>query len=125
MGNRSKYDYAGKTPWRDNTGSIGIETRRWHQGWFVKLRGTDVYYSSTMTGDETFTDPHTFLYTYFLDPNGAYRTFNPSGSFDTGFVIFVKNIGTTYSIAFDTSGSNQIIRPGQLGIFSYDGTVWR
>jgi len=121
----NKNDYAGMTPHKDIHGSIGRETRRWYQGWFYKLRGTDTYYSSTMTADEIFTDPDTILYCYFLDPNGAYRTFTPSGSFNTGFIAFVKNTGTQYSIVFDPAGVKVVLQPGQMQIFLYDGTTWR
>lgn len=125
MGGRSKYDYGGKTPHHDDYGSIGTSTKRWHQGWFVNLRGTNAYYTSTMTDDETLTDPENFIYTCFLDPNGATRHFDPSGTFTAGFILLIKNIGTNYSIIFDSTASKQMIRPGKLGMFIYDGTTWR
>jgi len=82
-------------------------------------------YSSTMTGNETFTDPQRQIGTYFLDPNGANRNFDPSGTFTAGLVILIKNIGTDYNIIFDSENSIQIIRPTELAIMLYDGSQWR
>lgn len=112
-------------PKKDDWGRVGSEDRRWHEVWAVHIYGPPSSYSSTMTGNETFTDPCSPMQTYFLDPNGATRTFNPSGTFNSGFVALVKNIGTDYSVVFDSGNSNQILTPGLLGIFMYDGTRWR
>jgi len=112
-------------PKQDDHGSIGLQDYRWHEGWFVNLYGEPSSYSSTMTADETFTDPKMPMQTNFLDPNGANRNFNPSGTFKAGFVILIKNIGTDYNIIFDSAGSAQIIRPGELAIMMYDGSTWR
>ena len=82
-------------------------------------------YSSTMTGNETFADPGPSHGVYFLDPNGSDRNFNPSGDFLSGYIAFVKNIGTVGNVIFDSESSVQIIYPGQLGVIMYDGTTWR
>jgi hypothetical protein len=82
------------------------------------------FYSSTMTDDETFIDPDTGTYTYFLDPNGAARNFNPSGSFREGFRAYVKNIDATYNITFDSESSAFVIGPGEFAVAIFDGEVW-
>ena len=122
-------------PKKDGFGSIGISGYAWYQGHFKNLTAETLNagniavapesYSSTMTGDETFTDTDTPTAVYFLDPNGANRNFNPSGTFNAGFVAFIKNIGTDYNINFDSENSAQIIRPGELALMLYDGSEWR
>ena len=125
MGGRSAYQTHEYTPDRDNWGSIGSEEKRWHQIWAVNFYGDPSSYAATMTADETFTDPSKPMGTYFLDPNGANRNFDPSGTFKTGVVALIKNIGTDYNIIFDSASTAQIIRPGELAIMMYDGSVWR
>jgi len=61
-------------------------------------------YTSTMTGDETFTYDGGDDKIFYLDPNGADRTFNPSGNFPTGFTVKIYNTGT-YQITFDSTDS--------------------
>ena len=112
-------------PKKDRQGSVGLATHRWWEGHFVNIFSDPESYSSTMTGNETFTDPKKPMGTYFLDPNGANRNFNPSGTFKTGVVALIKNIGTDYNINFDSENSAQIIRPGELAVMLYDGSQWR
>lgn len=121
-GDAYRYEFL---PKKDDWGRVGAENRRWHEGWFNNLYGTPSSYSSTMTGNETFTDPLMPMKTYFLDPNGGDRTFNPSGTFTAGFVAFVKNIGTDNNVIFDSGVSNRLLAPNELGAFLYDGTQWR
>lgn len=122
---RSVNDHQRIMPKKDDFGKIGHAEKRWAEGWFVDLYATPLYYTSTMTGNETFTDPLTLMKVYFLDPNGANRNFNPSGSFNAGFVAFVKNVNRVgYHIVFDSTVSAQIIAPGELGIMLYNGSVW-
>lgn len=112
-------------PKKDNFGFIGDEDFRMAEGWFVNLFASPVYYSSTMTGSETFIDPFTILKVFFLDPNGVDRNFNPSGIFPAGFIAIVKNIDKAGNyIIFDSTVSAQVIGPGELGIMLYTGTVW-
>ncbi len=118
-------EYWSYNPDKDAWGSIGIETKRWYQIWAVNFYGDPSSYASTMAGDETFTDPLKPMGTYFLDPNGANRNFDPSGAFKTGFTAWIKNIGTDYNIIFDSGSTAQIIRPGELAIMMYDGSQWR
>jgi hypothetical protein len=82
------------------------------------------YYLSTMTGDETFTDPGMATKAFILDPNGANRNFNPSGSFNTGFIAFVKNTSAYYNVIFDSTGAKYTIGPKELGILIYNGSSW-
>ena len=82
-------------------------------------------YTSTMSGDETFTQKWPDGRKNILDPNGADRNFNPSGSFTTGYLAWVWNTGTTYNLVFDSAASAQTITPGTFGVFVYDGTIWR
>ncbi len=119
------YETHSYNPDKDAWGSIGIQGRRWYQIWAVNFYGDPSSYSSIMTGDETFTDPLKPMGTYFLDPNGANRNFDPSGTFKAGVVALVKNIGTDYNVIFDSSSTAQIIRPGELAIMMYDGSQWR
>lgn len=81
-------------------------------------------YTSVMTGNETFTAPTAFERKYFLDPNGAARNFNPSGSFTAGFQATVINVGGSYNIVFDSGGLAQTLTPGSVGTFIYDGAAW-
>ena len=81
-------------------------------------------YDSTMTGNETFTFPATPETKYFLDPNGAHRNFDPSGTFPKGFIAVVINVGGSYNIVFDSGASAQTLTPGSMGTFIYDGSNW-
>lgn len=121
---KSAYETHTYHPRKDDWGSIGLETKRWHQVWAVNYYGDPDAYSSVMTDDEEFTYPNKPMKCYFLDPNGSERNFNPSGTFQAGFVALVKNIGEE-TITFDSTGSAQEINEGELGIFMYDGTTWR
>jgi hypothetical protein len=82
-----------------------------------------VIYGNAMTGDESFVDPGGDHLRCFLDPNGANRNFNPSGTFPSGFLLLIVNTGVEI-ITFDSTASAQSIGPGQLGTFLYDGSNW-
>uniref|UniRef100_A0A6M3KWW3 Uncharacterized protein n=1 Tax=viral metagenome TaxID=1070528 RepID=A0A6M3KWW3_9ZZZZ len=113
-------------PKKDNWGRIGTSERRWHEIYAVNLYTNPQSYSSDpMTGNETFTDSGTADKLFFLNANGTNRNFNPSGTFRAGFKAYVKNIGTSGNITFDSTASKQVVFPGQLGILLYDGTTWR
>lgn len=85
-------------------------------------------YTKTMTGDETFTYGGGTNRKYLLNPNGADRAFNPSGTFPAGFEAIVINTGGPYDIIFDDygsfSGSGQVVTPGNVGRFIYTGSEW-
>jgi len=81
-------------------------------------------YSSIMTANEEFTYERGRTRTYFLDPNGANRNFNPSGAFIEGFLARVVNVGGAFNIIFDSVGSAQVLTPGAMGTFIYHGTSW-
>lgn len=81
-------------------------------------------YSSTMTGSETFAYSRGETRTYFLDPNGANRNFNPLGAFPIGFLARIINTGGAFNIIFDSGGSAQVLTPGAMGVTVYNGTNW-
>ena len=83
-------------------------------------------YRSTMTDNEVFTYNGSSRRIYYLDPGGADRNFNPSGTFPDGFEAVVINTGEEL-ITFDSSGSAQVIGPGQRLVSNYDDTAskWR
>lgn len=80
-------------------------------------------YTKTMTENETFIYPGGNHLRCFLDPGGANRNFNPSGSFPGGFKIEIINKGEEI-VTFDSAVSAQNIAPGQLGTFMWDGSIW-
>ena len=122
---RGVNDWYRLMPKKDNFGKIGHENFRWSEIWCSNFYGTPYVYSSTMTGAETFTDPKTLMSLYFLDPSGGDRNFNPSGTFRTGCVVHVKNTDRAGNyIIFDSTSTAQVIAPGELGIFLYNGTSW-
>ena len=82
-------------------------------------------YSSTMTASTTFGAGTWRRRKYLLDPNGADRNFDPSGVFPVGYEAIVLNIGIAFNIIFDSTASAQVITPGTMGTFIYDGTIWR
>lgn len=85
-------------------------------------------YVSTMTADEEFAAASTAnsrRRKYLLDPNGAARNFNPSGTFPVGYEAVVLNTGIAFDIVFDAAVSAQVVTPGTMGTFIYDGTIWR
>ena len=89
------------------------------------------YINNSMSADETFTEVGNKLIA-FLNPNGADRAFNPSGSFEGGFEVIIYNIGNAYNILFDylnssSGGIETVITSGAGGLFHYDETnsVWR
>lgn len=83
-------------------------------------------YISTMTAHETFIASS--LYSrrrkFVLDPNGAARNFNPSGTFPVGYEAVVINNGIAFNIVFDSAGSAQTVTPGSMLTSIYDGTNW-
>jgi len=108
------------------TGSVPIHTHDGNEGSGGVVDGSALLnsYSSTMTGNETFTAPDTAERKYFLDPNGASRNFNPTGLFTAGFQATVINVGGSFNIVFDSSGIAQTLTPGSIGMFIYDGVNW-
>jgi len=83
-------------------------------------------YESTMTGNETFTDSWQEHRTYYLNPDGTSRSFNPSGTFRKGARMTVVNSGDgSANINFDSSGIFEVITGGQQVTFNYDGVNWR
>jgi len=80
-------------------------------------------YSKTMTGNETFVYTGGSERICFIDPGGANRNFNPSGSFPSAYKMEIVNIGGEI-ITFDSTVSAQNIGPGQIGTFRYSGSVW-
>jgi len=62
---------------------------------------------------------------YFLNPVGADRAVNPSGTFPSGSTITIFNTGA-YQITFDSSGLNQAVGGGNHKTFYYnvDDGAW-
>uniref|UniRef100_A0A6M3ITR0 Uncharacterized protein n=1 Tax=viral metagenome TaxID=1070528 RepID=A0A6M3ITR0_9ZZZZ len=82
-------------------------------------------YESIMTADETFGAGIARRRKYLLDPNGADRNFDPSGTFATGYEVIILNVGVAFNIVFDSAASAQVVTPGTMATFIYDGTIWR
>lgn len=62
---------------------------------------------------------------FFVDPNGADRNFNPTGTFPAGFKCWVINTADAAEVVtFDSAGLVADILVGQTGIFVYDGSDW-
>jgi len=82
-------------------------------------------YTSTMIGNETFTPAHTLQQSgkYILDANGSERNFNPTGTFLAGFEAKMINKGSE-NIIFDSSGLAEVVVPGSVSVFIFDGTDW-
>jgi len=81
-------------------------------------------YVRSMTADETFVELSGYnYYRCFLNPNGANRNFNPSGSFSTGYEVTVYNSGN-FIITFDSANSAISVGSGQMGKFCFDGSDW-
>jgi len=79
---------------------------------------------STMTGDETFTRADSNI--FIKDPGGADRTFNPSGTFEAGHIVWLLNIAdAAEKITFDSSGLAYDVLQGAGCAFIYDGSSWR
>jgi len=77
---------------------------------------------ATLTGDTTFTDNNGERLILILNPGGADRNVNPSGTFTDGFVVEVINNGPTSSyelLFFDSTGLNNPVSPGIKQSFTY------
>ncbi|MFC1885330.1 DUF2793 domain-containing protein [Thermodesulfobacteriota bacterium] len=83
------------------------------------------YYSSTMTDNETFTDPGTPMKVFAMDPNGSDRNFDPSGSFNDGFMAVIINSGSANTITFDSTGAAEVISAGSMIIAVNDNGTWK
>lgn len=91
-------------------------------GLFLPLAMAPLTYTSTMSGNETFTQ---YQGSYFLlDPNGSDRNFDPSGTFRVGTIVNVKHTGGANTVTFDSGGIAQAITTAQFGEFIFDGTNW-
>lgn len=82
------------------------------------------YYSSTMTDNETHTYVSGDYLRCFLDPNGAHRTWQPTGIYSTGYEMSIINVGN-YGITFDPAVLSEVVGAGQKRRFYYDGAYWR
>ena len=62
-----------------------------------------------------------------LDPDGAVRTVNPSGTFPDGFKVTVINTGLADLLTFDSTGLASQVGPGDKQTFHYllDEDEWR
>ena len=61
-----------------------------------------------------------------VDPGGAARNYNPSGSFTPWTQITIINAAdAAETITFDSAGLNQAIAQNERGIFVYDGSAWQ
>ena len=88
------------------------------------LGAQEYKYESTMTADEGVIQPLSGIrMVAFLDPNGADRNFNPSGSFTAGYEIVVINKGANL-ITFDSTGIAVSIAFAEKVHFFYNGTSW-
>ena len=105
----------------DNSGS-----KRWvaQNAYSSGSSGANPAYESTMTGNETFTQVWSTGRVYLLDPNGADRTFNPSGVFASGYTAQIWNKGNAYNIVFDSTATAQNIPPGGRLVSVYNGSSW-
>ena len=78
---------------------------------------------TTMTTHETFvsTDGHSF----WRDPGGAERNFNPSGTFVRNHQITIVNTADAdEDITFDSTVLAQTVGQNQTGTFIYNGSTW-
>lgn len=117
------------SPTRPGLGELGNENRPWANVFADKLTltgGSSTGSSSTMSADESITDPKTILFVYFRDPNGAQRNITLSGSWRTHSMIIIVNTGTDYSIYLNNtvSGGN-LIQANEACFLIYDGSTWR
>jgi hypothetical protein len=90
----------------------------------INLGAQETKYESAMTGNETITLPVSGIRTIcFLDPNGADRTFTPTGSWTSGYEIVIVNKGA-YTITFDPLILAAVVAFGEKRHFFYNGTYW-
>ncbi len=73
----------------------------------------------TLTGNTTFTYNGKDELLLILDPDGAIRTVNPSGTFPDGFKVTVINIGLADLLTFDSTGLGESVSPGDKQSFYY------
>jgi len=84
----------------------------------------DKPYTSLMTGDETFEAVAKYHHRSVLDPNGADRNFNPTGTFKAWYEETVFNAGDVYDVIFDSTGLGEPVAPGMRVTFIYNGINW-
>jgi hypothetical protein len=82
------------------------------------------YVTAILTGDSTITYSGGNSIKCFIDPGGADRNYDPVAGFPAGFELTLVNTGEEL-LTFDSATLNQAIAPGQAGIFTFDGTIWR
>ncbi len=78
---------------------------------------------AAMTGHETFEaiDGHTF----WRDPGGANRNFNPSGTFLRGHrIVLINTANDSEAITFDSTTLAQAVNQNERAIFEYGGSAW-
>lgn len=87
--------------------------------------GQPKYSTQSIATTTAFTSDVGFEKSYFITPTGGDQNFNPSGSFNTGYRVWLINCSGSYNVVFDSAGSIQTVAPGAYGLFIYDGSVWR
>ncbi len=107
----------------DNVNHIAIGNMQSAAG-VASLGGRDHQstYVGTLSGNFLFT--RMYYRTLLLSPGGANRTVNPSGVFNPGDDVFVKNTAGADNLVFDSTGLNHTLTPGQVGYFVYSGSAW-
>lgn len=90
----------------------------------INLGVQETKYESTMTDNETITQPVSGIRTVcFLDPNGVDRTFNPSGGWTAGYEIVIINKGAN-TITFDSATLAAVVAYAEKRSFFFNGTIW-
>lgn len=102
-------DYSTHYTLNDATGSIVVP---------------NVTRTRSLTGDSAFAPGEGR--TFFINPNGASRNYNPFGQFPTGYeVILINTASAAETLTFDSAGVNAAVAQNNRGIFIYDGAAWR
>jgi hypothetical protein len=61
-----------------------------------------------------------------VDPGGAHRNYNPSGTFPAGYeVTLVNTADAGENLLFDTTGINVTVAQSKSCQFIYTGSAWR
>jgi hypothetical protein len=85
-------------------------------------RDQNSFLSDTLTGNASL-DRFNHKICHFA-ASGADRNADPVSVWKSGDELWIKNVGTTYDIVFDSAGLHQHLTPGQMGHFVYDGSAW-
>ncbi len=61
---------------------------------------------------------------YIIDPGGAHRNVNPSGTFPLQTITIINVADAAENLVFDTAGINVTVAQNKRCIFSYTGSAW-